>query len=224
MAVKTEKVSRVKQHTVYRTKDGTRVPGVTTILGVIAKPFLIKWANNLGLQGIDSSKYVDKLADVGTLAHAMIEHELGGPEVDPNEWSPEQFDMASNSVIKFLDWMKGHDIRVVDREMSLVSEEHRYGGTIDILAHVDGVLGITDIKTSKAIYDDHLFQVAAYYHLARENGHEVQEIRIVQVGRSEEEGFTVRTVRQSEIFRYWKVFEDALSLYRSIQTAKRKAA
>ena len=37
---------RAKVHTVYRLKDGTKVPGVTTILNAtINKPALIKWAN-----------------------------------------------------------------------------------------------------------------------------------------------------------------------------------
>ena len=44
-------------HTVYTDSLGTRVPGATTIIGILDKPALIKWANNLGLAGIDSTKY-----------------------------------------------------------------------------------------------------------------------------------------------------------------------
>ena len=67
MADKLKKASRA--HTRYYTTDGTLVPGSTTITGLLNKPALVKWANNLGLQGIDSSKYVDKAARVGTLIH-----------------------------------------------------------------------------------------------------------------------------------------------------------
>jgi len=215
-----EKVSRVKQHTVYKV-DGVRVPGVTTILGVINKPALVPWANRLGLEGIDTRKYVDALAEIGTLAHSIIEHELREEPLDLDSWSPEQIDKAQNSAIKFLDWMEGHEIEVAATELQLVSAKYRFGGTVDVIASVDGILGIVDIKTAKAIYDDMMYQVAAYRELARENGYDVQEVRIVQVGRSDEEGFTVRHASGTELDAYWKVFENALNLYRSIQAAKK---
>ena len=62
MADKLKKAS--KAHTRYYLQDGTLVPGATTVTGLLNKPALVKWANNLGLQGIDSSKYVDKAARV----------------------------------------------------------------------------------------------------------------------------------------------------------------
>ena len=78
-------------HQVYKTADGTRVPGVTTICGVMDKPALVKWANNLGLQGTDSTKYVDALAASGTLAHYWAEEVLIGREPDQavlDEYAP----------------------------------------------------------------------------------------------------------------------------------------
>ena len=56
MKLEASAAKRGRVHTVYKTKDGKRVPGVTTILGVINKPALVRWANNLGLQGIDSQR------------------------------------------------------------------------------------------------------------------------------------------------------------------------
>jgi hypothetical protein len=43
---------KTKQHTIYKLADGSRVPGVTTIVGMKAKPQLIDWANRIGLEGI----------------------------------------------------------------------------------------------------------------------------------------------------------------------------
>ena len=60
-------------HTRYKTSDGQIVPGASTITGLLNKPMLVKWANNLGLQGIDSSKYTDKAASIGTLIHYLVE-------------------------------------------------------------------------------------------------------------------------------------------------------
>lgn len=218
----TEPVSRVKAHTQYRTADGKRVPGVTTILGVINKPALVPWANKLGLQGIDTCAYVDKLAEIGTLAHYWIECLLTDREPDFTSWSQEQQDLAANSVVKFLEWQDEHDIRVIATELPLVSEAYRFGGTLDILAEIDGKLGLIDIKTSKAIYDDHMYQVAAYYQLGIEPGYYFESVRILQVGRSPDEGFSVRHADQREVEIYWKVFEAALMLYNAVKVSKRK--
>ena len=76
MAKKTDPVAKSsKAHIIYKTSDGKRVPGVTTITGMLDKPGLVKWANNLGLQGIDSAEHVKNLARIGTLAHLMISTE-----------------------------------------------------------------------------------------------------------------------------------------------------
>ena len=216
-----EPVSRVKAHTRYHV-DGKRVPSVTTILGVINKPALIPWANRMGRQGIDTRTYVDKLAEVGTLAHYWIECMLTGREPDFHSWSQEQVDLATPSIEKFRQWHGEHDVRVLGTEMPLVSKRHRYGGTIDVLAEIDGQVGLVDIKTSKAIYDDHVHQVAAYHELAQENGHTPKSVRILQVGRNPEERFSVRCADNREIALHFEVFRSALSLYRAKQAAGRK--
>ena len=69
-------MGKSKAHQIYKLKDGTRVPGTTTITSILDKPALKFWANNLGLKGISVSKYVDNLADIGTLCHKMVENYL----------------------------------------------------------------------------------------------------------------------------------------------------
>ena len=89
MQVEKKIAKRAKAHTIYKLANGKRVPGVTTVLGVINKPALVKWANNLGLQGIDSTTYVDETAKVGTLAHEMIQEYLGGPAWNRDAYNAE---------------------------------------------------------------------------------------------------------------------------------------
>jgi len=60
---------RSKAHQRYKTSDGRPCVGVTTVTGKIAKPYLVNWANKLGLDGYDVGTYVDALARIGTLAH-----------------------------------------------------------------------------------------------------------------------------------------------------------
>ena len=136
--MKIEQISRSKVHTVYTTGDSSRVPSVTTILGVLSKPALIPWANRLGLQGIDSSKYVDRLATIGTLAHYWIECYLNNEEPNLDQYSPEEKDLASNSVLKFLEWYDGINPKVIATELRLVSEAHRFGGIVDCICEIEG--------------------------------------------------------------------------------------
>ena len=74
-----------KIHTIYKKADGTRVPSVTTYLGVLAKPALIHWAWELGVQGLDYRKVRDQAGDVGTLVHYLILCQLQGQEPDLSE-------------------------------------------------------------------------------------------------------------------------------------------
>ena len=88
-------------HIRYKTSTGAVVPGTTTITGLLAKPFLITWANRLGLEGIDSTKYRDEAADIGTLAHAMVQAHLQKETLDFTNYTALQIDLASNAVLSY---------------------------------------------------------------------------------------------------------------------------
>jgi len=190
------------------------MPGVTTILGVLNKPALVKWANNLGLQGIDSSKYRDEMADIGTLAHKMILDYFNSEKTDTSDYSKEQIDKAENCLLSFYEWLKGHKIDVLLAEKPLVSEAHRYGGTIDCLCMLDGVLTLLDFKTGKAIYPEMLYQLAAYKELLADKptGLDVpDQCRILRIGRDSDEGFEERLITDTS--KYWELFTHCLRIY-----------
>ncbi len=211
-----EGFKRIKAHTRYRLEDGTIVPGVTTVLGVLNKPALVKWANNLGLQGIDSTKYVDATAQAGTLAHYLIECELTGETPDLAPFSQEQITLAQHSLDKWTVWRKENKIRpkLIASEVPLVSEAHRYGGTIDIIAKLKGKTELIDVKTAKAIYPEHIHQLAAYWYLAEANGYTIHNTRILRLGRTPDEGYDEKHVSLAEIEKHWELFQHCLEVYR----------
>ena len=209
MADKIKKSS--KAHVRYRTTDGRIVPGATTITGLLNKPFLITWANRLGLEGIDSSKYTDEAAAIGTLAHAMIEADLQGANIDWTIYSQQQRDLAENALISFYEWKGRHKIEPIFCEKQLVSDTMLFGGTVDCYCILDGVPTLLDFKTSKSIYDEMFCQLAAYAELLRENGYEVQQVRILRVGRDETEEFVERSVPDTS--KYFKIFKNLLEIY-----------
>jgi hypothetical protein len=185
--------NKAKQHTVYKNKAGTRVPGVTTITGVMDKPALVKWANRLGLQGIEVEKYVDELATIGTCCHLMIECHDKGVKPDLSDFTPNQVGLAENGYIKYMEWCDQVGYESIWAEKQLVSEKHQFGGTIDgygVMKKQGDKRIQRDIKTCKGVYDDQFTQVAGGYGiLLEENGFPVQEHHIVRVGRNPDEGF-----------------------------------
>jgi len=197
---------KVKAHQRYRNKDNKIVPGVTTILGVLNKPALVKWANNLGLQGIDSTKYRDEKADIGTLAHAMIQAHCSNTMLDVSEYSKQNIDKAENALISFYNWEKSHKVVPILVEESLVSEKYQYGGQIDLYCELDGEKWLVDFKTGKGIYSEMLHQLSAYHNLLTENGYAVDGARILRIGRDETEGFEEKVVGNMklhfEMFKY----------------------
>ena len=201
-----------RAHTVYKLSDGkTRVPGATTICGLLNKPYLVKWANNLGLEGISSTDYTDEAANIGTLAHAMVQADLQGTELNMNQYSPDQVDQAENALISFFEWKKHHELMPIRCEAKLVSDQYRYGGTIDCYCMLDGRPTLLDFKTGKAIYEDYFLQLAAYKNLLEELKLPVEEVRILRIGRQENEGFEDRLVDNTE--KYFEIFKHLLEVY-----------
>lgn len=146
----------------YKTKDGKRVPGTTTIIGKFKEAGgLIHWAWSLGMQGIDYNDKRDKAADAGTLAHALVEAHIRGLAVPVGEYTDDVRQKARNAFEAFLEWSSGSKLTPQETEMPLVSEVHRYGGTIDSML-VNGKLSLGDWKSSSGVYDDHLLQLGAY--------------------------------------------------------------
>lgn len=211
---------RSRSHTRYYDKDGKLLPGVTTILNILNKPALGPWHNRMGLEGIDTAKYVDALALCGTISHDMICHHNRGIEFDGSIYPDELVDKAENSFLSYLAWEKQHKIEPILCEAPLVSNLHGYGGTVDMLALVDGVSTIVDYKTGKAIYPEHLYQVAAYRQLLEENGHFVANVRILQIGRDETEGFSEKVLDGTT--REWMIFQHCLLIYQLQKKGKEK--
>lgn len=203
---------RSKSHTRYYSRNGTMLPGVTTVLGVLNKQALVPWANKLGLAGIDVRNYVDTLAQIGTIGHEMILCHNKHIKFEPDGYSPDLIDKAENAFLSYLTWEKSKWIEPLESEKQLVSEKYGYGGTIDFYGLIDRVLTLKDFKTGKAIYPEHLYQVAAYRQLLEENGFKVEAVGILQIGRDETEGFSEKTI--TDTTREWKIFRHCLELYK----------
>jgi hypothetical protein len=172
----------------YVLKDGTKVPGVTTITGRFKESGgLIHWAWALGMDGKDYRKERDDAATAGTIAHAMIDASIHGRPIPepPAGAAQAQIDGARQGFEAFLTWRRRVPIELLATEVPLVSEAHRFGGTMDALGRIDGVLVLLDWKSSNAIYPEYLAQIGAYVILAEEmlDLGAIHETHLLRVGK-----------------------------------------
>lgn len=73
-----------------------------------------------------------------------------------------------NGVTSFLGWVEQHKVEFLHSEKVVYSKKHRYVGTMDAEAIVDGELAVVDFKTSNGLYDEYRFQAAAYLNARQE--------------------------------------------------------
>lgn len=158
----------------YRTADGKRVPGVTTILGRFKDSGgLIHWAWEQGRDGKDYRETRDAAASAGSVCHQWIEDAIHGRPMTPfDDTDPLLLKLARTGVEAFQEWRSQVRFELLETELPLVSELHRYGGTLDALARINGRLMLLDWKSGNRVYPEHVCQVAAYRQLVRERGGE----------------------------------------------------
>jgi len=208
-----------KVHTVYKLKDGTRVIGVTTALGILAKPALIHWSWNLGCQGIDYRKFRDDKADIGTLVHHLVLCYLKGDKPDTSDYTKNQIDQAENCMLSFYEWRKGKLLTPYIVEEPMVSERWGFGGMPDFYGLVDEVPTLLDFKTGKGIYPEMSYQLAAYRELLMEQREYVENCAILNIGRAEDEAFQYQNYPDLE--HEWEIFKACLNIY-NLQKAIKK--
>lgn len=202
---------KIEAHVRYRNIRNKVVPGVTTIIGLLNKPQLVTWANQLGLKGIDSNKYRDEMAEIGDLAHRMILADLRGEVVETGGNSFDQISKAKNCFASYLNWKSRREILPILIEQQLVSNEWQYGGTLDYYGYIDYVIALGDYKTG-GIWREAYIQTCAYHHLLVENGYDPpQKIIILGFPRTNDEKFQEIIYTNFELG--WEIFKHLRELY-----------
>lgn len=169
-----------------------KVPGVTSVLNMLPKPFLKFWASkvtaetaveNLGsivsIAMNDPKGAVDYLkrapdrftansADVGTEVHDLFERLAKGETVNERRLSPE----VKPYVAHFREFEAEFEPEFVFLEETIWSETHGYAGSFDFMAWINDpdnpgerVLVIGDWKTTRSgVHEEVALQLSAYAH------------------------------------------------------------
>lgn len=162
--------------------------GVTTVLGVIAKPALIQWAANMAVDFIKSgskglttfdkdftalceearkahTKKRDAAADIGKTVHSAIE------EWVKNKTEPTLDAQGMKMFNNFKQWVSDNKVKFLENEKHLYSEKLFLAGICDALVEIDGQKWIYDWKTGGTrVYAEAFFQMGGYNILLEEMG------------------------------------------------------
>ena len=224
-------------HQTYYAKDGSKLPGVTTILGVLAKPALLTWYADMERQGVmaclaagkqppvkDDGKPLwfaeakrDRAADLGTVTHARCEAFNRGEELEPDDIPADLYEQSLHGFERYKTWLHESGLTVVGVEEQFVYEGERiaYGGTRDVVC-VDQQRRrvLVDLKTSKASrywpYDETFAQVAAYAHPSEA---EIDRIAVVRIGKEPGDPGQERWLNDAERDAGWRIFCGAYEAY-----------
>lgn len=219
-----EKTKLIKDapHQKYFSEDGTQLAGGSTICKIGDDPAgLLYWAWDLGKQGKDFRKERGTAANIGTIAHFMIECMLNSNVADLSDFDQADIDKALVCYSKFLDWWEGQNLKVVKTEIQLVNELYKFGGTIDLIAiNPQGEYILLDFKTSKKISESYWRQLAGYAELWNYNnlGCKIVNHCIVRIGKEEEGDF--EAIWRDDLSGYWETFKAQVKVWCAIKNEK----
>lgn len=140
--------------------------GVSSIIDVMDKPYLVGWAAGLAAETGDPKaheKVKDSAGNVGKRLHAAIEREcrlmMGAPAGEPLELAEDE----AMALARWQRWAKDAEFRPLAVEFYVYHAGLNYAGTPDVLAYIRGRLVIGDWKTGgKRIYESHHLQSVSY--------------------------------------------------------------
>ena len=214
-------------HSKYYNADNKEVPSVTTVLNILNKDGLIRWANLIGKRGIDYERFLQDRANFGSVVHELIESDLLNKEPCIIGYQQYMAD-AMELVDKFKLVKQDLAIANVMSEVSLSCDS--YGGTLDIICDIATECGpitvLGDFKTSKTVYDTQFIQLGAYLNLVKINMPEVydkiQQCVIFSITKDKillkyiskencEKYFTTMFLSLLEVYKAWNTIKDLRS-------------
>lgn len=147
--------------------EGIKVPRVTHILSeMIHEDYLMDWANYVGRYKRQNHNDIrDHSAYIGTNVHSAIEKYTSMNFVDLFDDIDSVSDRLKmkNAFYSFKQWWDIISLRnyeLIFQEQPLVCKY--YGGTLDMLVSIDGLVYLVDFKTSNHFNYKYHLQTAAY--------------------------------------------------------------
>ena len=142
----------------YTLEDGTRLPSVTTVLGVQKKDAIMAWRKRVG--EAEANRISKAATGRGTNVHTLCERYL-------NNESLGNIMPDAKEMFKSIKPLLNRINNIHYQEQALWSKQLGMAGRVDCIGEFDGVLSVIDFKTSKKIkskveIEDYFWQTSAY--------------------------------------------------------------
>lgn len=154
--LKSETFSDGKRY--YTLEDGTKLPSVTTVIGLQKKKAIMEWRKRVGEE--QANKISRQATSRGTNVHTLCERYLNNEPL--GDIMPDAKEMF-RSLRPHLDRINN----IHYQETALWSKTLEMAGRVDCIAEYEGKLSVIDFKTSKRIktledISDYFWQTTAY--------------------------------------------------------------
>ena len=144
----------------YTLADGTRLPSVTTVLGLQKKEAIMAWRARVG--EVEANRISKQATSRGTNVHTICEHYLNNNVDFMKGIMPDalEFFLSIKPYLNKID-------NIQYQECALWSKQLNMAGRVDCIAEYEGELSVIDFKTStrpktKDQIEDYFWQTAAY--------------------------------------------------------------
>ena len=222
------------------TLNGKPLIGVTTVLGVIAKPALIQWSANMavdyvrdhivenGLNIYGTDRFEEMLGEArfssrtkketagewGTTLHKAVENWIKDGDYPEN-----LDDMAMRCFCQFMIWANKEGVKFIESEKHIWNKNLWIGGICDLVIEIKGKKYIADIKTSSGIYNEAFFQMGAYDLCFKEMGEGKDIAGYIVINLTKKGKMEMKMATDMEMNQ--NAFLSALSLYKIINSLKK---
>lgn len=142
----------------YTLEDGTKLPSVTTVIGLQKKKAIMEWRKRVGEE--KANQISRQASSRGTNVHTLCERYLNNEPL--GDIMPDAKEMF-RSLRPHLDRINN----IHYQETALWSKTLEMAGRVDCIAEYEGKLSVIDFKTSKRIktledIEDYFWQTTAY--------------------------------------------------------------
>jgi hypothetical protein len=159
----------------------------------------------------------DQAASIGDMVHAYAEaFALAVIAKQEVPQIPDDADERVRAGINaFLNWFVANDVQFLHAEKLVYSREFNYAGLVDAVAVVNGKRTLIDYKTSKGVYSEMHYQVAAYWFaFDEEHGDEGVDDALILHFDKETGNCTTYPIAEAEYLRNFPAFSACLTLKR----------
>jgi hypothetical protein len=173
----------------YTHDDGSVIANPSSVLRLVNKPFLVKWAAKKATEFIEEEfqpyteynpveiarilrgakvaheEYSSDRMQIGTQVHAYVEqrikYELGLRKTQ-KRMPPSSMSDIYFACLAFEDFVWRYKPVWQDAERVVYSRKNDHVGTTDAVCMIDGEFYIVDWKTGSGLYLEHAYQMASY--------------------------------------------------------------